>query len=98
MDCDPFIVLALIDNTCFTETLVNTRCLSYRLCDLRFVQKNKLICLQIDPRTISGVNGWVITKINKVAVVRLDLDSYRERRVFLYVAPTGHYDMILGLP
>jgi predicted aspartyl protease len=98
MDCDPFIVSALIDDTCFAETLVDTGCLSYGLCDPRFAQKNKLTRLRIDPRTISGVDGRVITEINEVAVVRLDLDGYRERRVFLYVAPTGHYDMILGLP
>ena len=98
MDCEPFIVSALIDNSCFAETLVDTGCLSYGLCDSRFAQKNNLTRLRIEPRTVSGVDGHVTAEINEVAVVRLDLDGYREERVFLYVAPIGHYDMILGLP
>ena len=98
MDCEPFIVSALIDNSCFAETLVDTGCLSYGLCDSRFAQKNNLTRLRIEPRTVSGVDGHVTAEINEVAVVRLDLDGYREERVFLYIAPIGHYDMILRLP
>ena len=98
MDCDPFIVSALIDDICFAETLIDTGCLSYGLCDPRFAQKNSFERLRIDPRTVSGVDGHITAEINEVAVVRLDLDGYREERVFLYVAPIGHYDMILGMP
>ena len=28
----------------------------------------------------------------------MDLDGHRESRVFMYVVPIGHYDMILGMP
>ena len=98
MDCEPFTVLVLIDNTCFAKTLIDTRCLSYGLCDPRFAQKNNFTRLRINPRTVSGVDGHITAEINKVAIVRMHLDGYKERRVFLYVALIGHYDMILGMP
>jgi hypothetical protein len=76
MDYAPFIVLALIDDSYFVETLINTRCLSYSLCDPHFMQKNTLTRLWISPQTILGVNGHIIAKINKVTIVYLDLDGY----------------------
>jgi hypothetical protein len=39
-----------------------------------------------------------MAEINKVAIVHLNLDGYREERVFLYVALIGHYNIILGMP
>ena len=36
--------------------------------------------------------------IDEVIVINLDLDSYREEKVFLYISPIGHYDIILGIP
>jgi hypothetical protein len=98
MDCDPFIVSALVDNYCFANTLIDTGCLSYGLCDPRFAQKNAFPRMQIEPRSVSGVDGQVTAVIDEVVIVRLDLDGYREERVFLYVAPIGDYDMILGMP
>jgi hypothetical protein len=98
MDCEPFVVSALINGSCFAETLVDTRCLSYGLCDPSFAQKNAFTRVRIEPQTVSGVDGRVTAEINEVAVVHLDLDGYKEERVFLYVALVGHYDMILGMP
>lgn len=97
MDYKPFIVLALINSSCFTETLINTRCLSYGLCDPSFAQKNAFTYVQIEPQTVLGVDSCVIAKINEVIVVYLDLDGYKEERVFLYMAPISYYDMILGM-
>jgi hypothetical protein len=37
MDGEPFIILALINSYSFAETLINTSCLSYRLCDPCFI-------------------------------------------------------------
>jgi hypothetical protein len=47
MDGEPFIISALIDGYSFAETLIDTGCLSYRLCDPRFARKNKLTRLKI---------------------------------------------------
>jgi hypothetical protein len=36
--------------------------------------------------------------IDKVIAINLDLDGYREEKVFLYVLPIRHYNIILGMP
>jgi len=30
--------------------------------------------------------------------INLNLDGYREEKVFLYMSLIGHYDIILGMP
>jgi hypothetical protein len=35
---------------------------------------------------------------NEVIAINLDLDGYREEKVFLYMSPIGHYNIILGMP
>jgi hypothetical protein len=44
-----------------------------------------------------GVNGQVTAEINKVVIVYLDLDSYKERRVFLYITLISYYNIILKM-
>jgi hypothetical protein len=36
--------------------------------------------------------------IDEVIAVNLDLNSYREEKVFLYILLIGHYNIILGMP
>jgi hypothetical protein len=36
--------------------------------------------------------------INKVIAINLNLDSYREEKVFLYISLIRHYNIILGMP
>jgi hypothetical protein len=98
MDGEPFIVSALIDGCSFAETLIDTGCLSHGLCDPRFARKNKLTRLKITPRQVTGVDGKLTAITDEVVAVNLDLDGHREEKVFLYVSPIGHYDMILGMP
>ena len=35
--------------------------------------------------------------IDEVIAINLDLDSYREEKVFLYISPIRHYNIILGI-
>jgi hypothetical protein len=35
--------------------------------------------------------------IDEVIAINLDLDSYREEKVFLYVSLIRHYNIILGM-
>jgi hypothetical protein len=44
-----------------------------------------------------NIDGRVTAEINEVAIVHLDLDGYKEERVFLYIALISHYNMILGM-
>jgi hypothetical protein len=36
--------------------------------------------------------------IDEVIAINLNLDSYREEKVFLYMSPIGHYNIILDIP
>jgi len=36
--------------------------------------------------------------INKVIAINLNLDGYREEKVFLYVSLIRHYNIILSMP
>lgn len=98
MDGEPFVISALVNDTSFANALVDTGCLSYGLCDSRFAQKNNLKRIPIKPREVTGFDGKVSSSVDEVAVITLDLEGYRETRVFCYVLPIGHYDMILGMP
>ena len=98
MDRMLFTVLALVNNTAFAETLINTGCLLYGLCDPKFASKNRLQRLKITPRSVTGVDGKLTAVTDEVVVITLDLDGHEEGRVFLYVLPIGHYNMILGMP
>jgi hypothetical protein len=36
--------------------------------------------------------------INEVIAINLNLDSYKEEKVFLYILLIRHYNIILGMP
>jgi hypothetical protein len=36
--------------------------------------------------------------IDEVIAINLDLDSYREEKVFLYISLIRYYNIILGMP
>ena len=99
MDCAPFVVSALINDTIYARQLIDSGCLSYGLCGPSFADKNHLKRIPIEQRDVSGVDGEVVNAVKEVAVLDvMDLDGYRETQVFLYITPVGGYDMILGLP
>ncbi|KAI0991256.1 hypothetical protein K3495_g16931, partial [Podosphaera aphanis] len=98
MDGQPFVITAFINDISFANTLIDTGCLSYGLCGSDFAQKNNFARLQIKPREVMGFDGKIASCVDKVAVVDIDLDGHRQSKVFLYIAPIGHYDMILGMP
>jgi hypothetical protein len=45
-----------------------------------------------------GINRKLIAIIDEVIAVNLDLNSYREEKVFLYILLIGYYNIILGIP
>ena len=68
MDGEPFVVSALINDTIFANTLIDTGCLSYGLCDSYFAQRNNLKRLKIRPREVVGFDGKVASFVSEVAV------------------------------
>ena len=97
MDGEPFIISVLINSCSFAETFIDTNCLSHRLYDPRFIRKNKLTRLKIILRQVININKKLTAIINEVIAVNLDLNSYKEEKVFLYMSLIGHYDMILNM-
>ena len=94
---EPFIISVLIDSYSFTEILIDTDCLSYRLYNPRFIRKNKLTRLKIILRQVTDINKKLTAIINEVIAVNLDLNSYKKEKVFLYISLIGHYDIILSM-
>jgi hypothetical protein len=93
----PFTVSALVNNMAFAETLIDTGCLLYGLCNPKFASKNRLQCLKIAPRSITGVDRKLTAVTDEVVAIELDSDRHKEEKVFLYVSPIGYYNMILGM-
>jgi hypothetical protein len=54
--------------------------------------------LKITPRQVTGIDGKLTDKTDKVIAIKLDLEDYIQDKVFLYVAPISNYDIILGIP
>ena len=88
----------LVDNQVFAKTMIDTGCLSHGLCDPRFARKHHFQRMQIEPRTVSSHDGKQTGVITEVAILDMDMEGYEMPRTFLYIVPTGQYDMILGMP
>jgi hypothetical protein len=54
--------------------------------------------LKIILYSVTGIDKKLTAITDKVVAVELDLDSYREERVFLYILPIRYYNIILGMP
>ena len=76
MDGEPFVVSALIDGYAFAETMIDTGCLSNGLCDPRFARRHGLTRLKITPRQVTGIDGKLTNKTDKVIAIKLDLEGY----------------------
>ena len=98
MEGPAIIVPVLVNNQVFAKAMIDTGCLSHGLCNPRFARKHKLKRMEIEPRTVSGHDGKQTGVITEVVVLDMDMEGYEMPRTFLYVVPTGQYDMILGMP
>jgi hypothetical protein len=54
--------------------------------------------LKIIPCQVTGIDRKLTAIINKVIAINLDLDGHRKEKVFLYISPIRHYNIILGMP
>jgi hypothetical protein len=89
----------LVNKECFTKTLLDSRYLSYRLVSSSFAIRNRLPRISIPLRELSSFDISSDDTVTEVIAVSLDIDSYYEAKLFLYVIPRlESYDMILRLP
>lgn len=59
MDGQPFVVKSLVNDIVYANTLIDTGCHSYGLCDSIFAQNNNLARLSINPRKVIGFDGKI---------------------------------------
>jgi hypothetical protein len=78
IDIEPFLVSILVNRDYFTTTLVDTRCLLYRLINSRFAARHKLECIKISPCGIIGFNTPLDEEISEVAIILIDIDGHSE--------------------
>ena len=76
--------------------IVDSGCLSYTLCDSRFVQRNNLQRIPVTPLGLEDFDGSKNKVASEITILDLDLDGYSER-VFAYITPLSGYDIFLGL-
>jgi len=97
MNDSPFCLSVLVNGHLFATTLVNTGCLSYELCDIKFVKRHNLECLKIAPHTVTGVDEKVTAVTDEIVAVDLDLKGHQKQKAFFYVASLSYYNMILSM-
>ena len=88
----------LVNRECYVYTFVDSRCLSYRLITSRFVRRNGLKRIKIEPQTIEGFDGVGQTSICYIAEARTNIRGHEEVAYFYIVDRLlDSYDVILGL-
>ena len=92
-----FTVQVLINEVCWSKTLVDTECLSYGVINSKFVERHNISRIAIEPRDLLRV-GQSNDQIKKIVRLNIDLDGHKNKRVYMYVLnETLSYDMMLKL-
>ena len=99
MDGTPFLVLIMMNNKCFTKTLLDSGYLSYGLISERFATQNNLQRINISPQDLTDFNALSSDTVNQIIILLMNINSHREEQAFCYIIPKiASYDMILELP
>jgi len=97
MFCELFAISGFVNGVAQANIMVDSSCLSYSLCDPRFVRRNSYIQrLSVSPLSLKGFDGSKRRVATEVAILDIDLDGYTER-IFAYITPFSGYDIFLGL-
>ena len=93
-----FYAEALINDTQFAKTLIDSGSGSYALMSEKFARSMNLETLKIKPRPLEGVLEGMTGELKEVAKIDIDLGGHKMRRVFAYILPGQADDFILGRP
>jgi transposase InsO family protein len=97
MDGKIFMAELLVNELHFTPCLIDHGSSCYAIVSEAFAQRCDLACFDIAKRRMVGVGGEA-GEISKTCYFTLDLDGHRQERVYAYVLPAAHHDVILGMP
>jgi hypothetical protein len=56
--------------------MIDTSCLSNRLCDPRFTRRHGLTRLKITPRQVTGIDEKLTDETDEVIAIKLDLEGH----------------------
>ena len=77
---------------------MNTKCFLYKIIDLQFARKHNLLRINISFRFLKNLDNSNNETITKIAVVKMNINSYTENKAYLYVIlKFSSYDIILEL-
>ena len=98
MECPLFYTTTFINDIATTTTLVDDGSQSYAQINEQLAQKLSLPLLDTAPRTLGGVIDGPTTVIRHVTHFSLDIGGIKFPRIFAYVVPDQHEELILGRP
>ena len=97
MFCKLFAISRFVNGVAQANIIVDSGCLSYSLCDPRFVRRNSYIQrLSVSLLGLKGFDGSKRRVATEVAILDIDLDGYTER-IFAYITLFSSYDIFLRL-
>jgi predicted aspartyl protease len=98
MDQNGQYVNAIFNKDTFAYAFVDGGCLCYMTVSSKFAKRAGLQRIAITPRKLQQVVGTQARAITEVAYGSLDIDGHQQDRVFAYIIPDQHEDIIIGLP
>jgi len=98
MECPLFYTTTFINDTDTATTLVDDGSQSYAQISERLAKKLSLPLLETAPRILGGVIDGPTTTICHVTHFSLDIGGVKLPRMFAYVVPNQHEELILGRP
>jgi transposase InsO family protein/predicted aspartyl protease len=98
MDQKGLYVNAIFNKDTFAYAFVDSGCLCYMTVSSKFAKRAGLQRIPITPRKLQQVVGAQDRAITEVAYGSLDIDGHQQDRIFAYIIPGQHEDVIIGLP
>ncbi len=93
-----FMMSTLINKKLYVHILYDTECLFYEIITSCFARNYNLQCMKIRPHMIIRFDEPSNSSVNKVAVVKIDIDEHQKSRTFFYIVfKIAFYNLILGL-
>jgi hypothetical protein len=97
MDQKSIYVNIEINGTYFIKAIFDNGCYNYMVVFDRLQKKLQFPTFLIRPRTLEQIAGIDYEAINQMDYFDIDIDGYKQRRVWAYVIPHMIQHVLLGL-
>ena len=98
MNSDPFLVNALLNDTCMVQALIDNGCLCSGIISDELATRLSLPRFPIHPRPLKTAEESTSNKpiVDSIAFISLDLDGQVTPKLWLYIVPHSTHQLILG--